>query len=130
MPGISVRKKRVLEDGGFVILDDLRECDQPLKKRKLLELKDIGAKTINNFAIAIISAVVQAQVAPIEKGTDHRQQEFSYLSKFKPDELVALKMKNFVTCNSFCNIKDFVTHLYNESARIFKGADHEDDWYF
>ena len=130
LPGISASKKRVLEDGGFVTLEDLKECDQPIKKRKLLELKGIGTKTINNFAVAITSMVGQAPAAPVQQGTDHRKEKFPYLSKFKTQELADMKMKKSVTCNNFCNIKDLVTHLYNESKRMFEGTDHEDDWYF
>ena len=93
LPGISASKKRVLEDGGFVPLEDLKDCDQPIKKRKLLDLKGIGAKTIRNFAIAITSVVGQAPAAPVQQGTDHRKDKFPYLSKFKTQELADMKMK-------------------------------------
>lgn len=79
LPGISASKKRILEDGGFVTLEDLKECDRPIKKQKLMDLKGIGEKTISNFAIAITSVVGQAPVAPVKEGTDHRQDEFPYL---------------------------------------------------
>ena len=87
-------------------------------------------KNIDNFAVAITSVVGDKPSETLAVGRDHRQHEYPYLSKFKTEELAAMKMKKCVTLNNYCNIKDLVTHIYKESKRMFKGTNCKDSWYF
>jgi len=79
LPGVQGAKKRLLEEGGFTTLEDLRDINQPQKKQKLLGLKGIGKKTIDNFAIAITSVVGDKPAETPVEGTDHRKSEFPYI---------------------------------------------------
>ena len=90
----------------------MRDINQPQKKQKLLGLKGIGKKIIDNFAIAITSVVGDKPAESPVAGTDHRKSQFPYLSKFKTQELVDMKMKKSTTLNPYCNIKELVTHIY------------------
>ena len=113
LPGVQGAKKRLLEEGGFTTIEDLRDINQPQKKQKLLGLKGIGKKTIDNFAIAITSVVGDKPAETPVEGTDHRKSEFPYLSKFKTQELADMKMKKSVTLNPLLQHKRFsYSHIY------------------
>ena len=60
---------------------------------------------------------------------DHRTQTNPYYSKWGPVE-GEKRLRNSTAMNKYCCIKELVTHIVEESETLFKGTDHEGNWYF
>ena len=60
---------------------------------------------------------------------DHRTHQNPYHSKWGPIE-GEKKIRNCAALNKFCCIKELVIHIVDESKAMFKGTDHENNWFF
>ena len=60
---------------------------------------------------------------------DHRTQPNPYYSKWGPVE-GEKRLRNSTAMNKYCCIKELVTHIVEESEILFKGTDHEGNWFF
>ena len=130
LPGVSDKKQKILEDGGFKTLQDLRDIS-PARKKELLKLDQVGKVSVGKWLEALKRVEGDSVIAPeLSQPVDHRKAPDPYLSKFKTPELAEAKKKQSATLNKFCDIRDLVTHIYTETEKIFKGTDHENDWYF
>ena len=129
LPFCSQEKEKSTEEIGYKCLGDLIPMT-PEDKKKILSVKGIGKKTIAKWEQKLLDIQVEpAGGMDAETPTDHRLEDNPYHSKWG-EKIGEEKLRKSVTLNKFTCIKDLVTHIYESSEKMFKGTEHEDDWYF
>ena len=121
--------EKTLVEAGFLKVSDLMPMTDVIIK-KLSALKGIGKGKIDIWRKKIEemlnNAVPAETVAPAR---DHRKHPNPYYSKWGDIE-GEKKIRKCTALNKFCCIKELVIHIVDESKAMFKGTDHENNWFF
>ena len=101
--------------------DDMIQAIAQHADRKL-RISDIKLKTFRSEAEKCIPGAVPEKI-------DYRKAENPYLAKYGEDAW-ELKVNRSTQMSQYACITDLIEHIVAESAKLFEGTKHEDDWVF
>ena len=130
--GLGKKMQELLNVQGITNLGSLRHAlDNPVSTAEIAAIRGISNKKISSWR----EGLTHLHPGDPPPDIDHRKSVNPYISRYPnpvPDERGKLewevKVSNSVSCKAFVSIYDMIDHMFSESAKVFKGTTHEEDW--